>query len=102
MQAIIHVKDLTVENLTHVHNQCPGNVWIMSDKTFSDARKLKTIDGEYLWKPTLAETKREIRSDGVKITLEIDSFRAPAHGELMGYPIVLLDMDAYVLTIGSL
>ena len=102
MQSIIHGKDLTAENIIRIHAQRAGNVWIMTERAFSDVRKLKTDTLEYLWKPNLAETKREIQYDGVKVTLEIASFRAPAHGKLLGYPIVLIDMDAYVLTLGSL
>ncbi len=61
--------DLTLINLVHAlksgHRQ--GASWVMNSATLAEVRKFKTIDGAFLWQPSLAESQPD---------------------RLLGYPVV--------------
>ena len=103
MQIFTNSKELSIDDLVRLNSSLPpSSVWIMSRQACSDIRHFRDANGHSVWTCNPPVDRKEIQLCGAKVTLEVDNFRAPAHGTLFGRPIVLIDADAWVLTTGSM
>ena len=103
MHILTNPKELNLDDLIRLNSSLPpSSVWIMSERTCRDIRYLKDANGYHVWICHPPVDRKELQLCGAKVTLEVDNFRAPIHGTLFGRPIVLIDVDAWVLTTGSM